>query len=407
MPTTAMRRMPSAIAAAVRPSRAPSAATAVARPVAVHPDLAAEQLLRPEPPEHEVGVGHGRLRAALAVAGRAGHGAGAARAHGQHARGIHRRDRPSAGADRVDVDLPQLHRIGPDAPVLRHAEAAVPDHGDVGAGATHVAGDDVRIAAGLAQEARRDDAGGRAGQHRQHRHRLDPLGGQGAASGGHDRQVDACADLSQAPAQAAEVAAHPRRHGDVQRSGAEALVLAVFRQHLGAGGDHRIGQQGAQQSGGGLLMRGVGVAVQEADGDGGDALGAQAVGDRLHLRLVQRAEDVAAGQHALPHAEDAVARDDGRRRRRLDVVHHGAVAAADDQHVAVPLRHQRGESRARPLQRRVGGDGRAVSEARRAPRDRCRARGCRSACRWTGPRAWRASSPWSAAPSPRRRGSGR
>ena len=48
-------------------------------------EIAAEELLRIEPAEHHLGVGHRRLRAALAVAGRTGHGAGRARTDAERA----------------------------------------------------------------------------------------------------------------------------------------------------------------------------------------------------------------------------------------------------------------------------------------------------------------------------------
>ena len=65
----------------------------------IEPPFAAEEIRRVEIAEHQIGVGDGRLAAALAVAGRARHRAGALRPDMQDAAGIDPRDRAAAGAD--------------------------------------------------------------------------------------------------------------------------------------------------------------------------------------------------------------------------------------------------------------------------------------------------------------------
>ncbi len=66
----------------------------------------------------------------------------------------------------------------------------------------------------------------------------------------------------------------------------------------------RCGQDGA----GAPLMRLVGEAVQEADGDRFDLLGFNCGGDVVHRRLVERQQHGAVGGHAFGHAEAQVAR---------------------------------------------------------------------------------------------------
>ena len=61
--------------------------------------------------EHEVGVGDDRIGRALAVAGRAGIGAGALRPDVKAAGRVAPGDRAAAGADLDDVDDRQLHRL--------------------------------------------------------------------------------------------------------------------------------------------------------------------------------------------------------------------------------------------------------------------------------------------------------
>ena len=72
-------RMPVAQRSTSRPSRVGQRADAGAGGLDVERDLAAEQV-RGDPAEHDVGVGDRRLGAALAVAERAGVGAGRLRA---------------------------------------------------------------------------------------------------------------------------------------------------------------------------------------------------------------------------------------------------------------------------------------------------------------------------------------
>ena len=103
------------------------------------------------------------LRAAAAVAGRAGLRARALRADAQEAAGVDPGDRAAARADRLDVD--QRHR-GRDAPfdlVLgRVALLAVDEDADVGARAAHVEREHVRLAERGRDVLGRGHAAGRA-----------------------------------------------------------------------------------------------------------------------------------------------------------------------------------------------------------------------------------------------------
>ena len=97
--------------------------------------------------EHEIGVGHGRLGAAHAVAGRTGIGAGRMRADLEQPDLVDRRDRAAAGTDLDHVDDGRLDRqagaLGEavDAAGFEHRRdlgAAVLDHAGLGGGAAHV-----------------------------------------------------------------------------------------------------------------------------------------------------------------------------------------------------------------------------------------------------------------------------
>ena len=101
-----------------------------ARPGGLHVerDLAAEQVGR-DPAEHDVGVGDGRLGAALGVAERAGVGAGRVRADLEGALGREPGDRAAAGADGHDVDHRDLARVGADGALGGEGRLAVEDDG--------------------------------------------------------------------------------------------------------------------------------------------------------------------------------------------------------------------------------------------------------------------------------------
>ena len=114
--------------------------------------------------EHDLRVGQGRTRVALAVAGRPRHRAGAFRADLQQSAAVDPRDRAAAGADRGDLD----HRRADDQAEIdrglrRHRGLAVRDHRHVERGAAEIAGDEVVKAGRLGERRARDHAGGRAG----------------------------------------------------------------------------------------------------------------------------------------------------------------------------------------------------------------------------------------------------
>ena len=116
-------------------------------PDVVERDTAAStdsSLRRRQPPEHQIGVGDGRLRAAAAVADRAGIGAGAFRPDLDQAGRVDAGDRAAAGADRVHVDHRHVdrHRIF-DLDLVGDGRLGVADQRDVGRGAAHVVGDEV------------------------------------------------------------------------------------------------------------------------------------------------------------------------------------------------------------------------------------------------------------------------
>ena len=100
----------------------------------VEPHGPAQEIIGVEPAEHDIGVGYGRLDAALAVGRWSGIGPGAARADAKGACAVDIGDRPAAGADSVDVDHRCKQRVTPNPRVAggRLGKAAIDDDADIG-----------------------------------------------------------------------------------------------------------------------------------------------------------------------------------------------------------------------------------------------------------------------------------
>ena len=139
---------PNAASRRFRPSGVPTAlSTAAARLVERELDRAAGEVAGIDAAQHDVGIGHGGLRAAAAVARRAGLGAGAFRPDIDARQRIDRGDRAAAGADLDHLDHRDAQRQAAalqEAVLPRHLEGArmlrlaVIDQADLGGRAAHV-----------------------------------------------------------------------------------------------------------------------------------------------------------------------------------------------------------------------------------------------------------------------------
>ena len=164
-------------------------------------DRAAGEMRRIDLAQHDIGVGHGGMPAAAAVAGRAGLGAGALGPDRDALQRIERGDRAAAGADLDHLDHRDAHRQAAalqeaggavDLESARGVRLAVVDQADLGRGAAHVEGE--RRASRRARAAiprREDRAAGRAGFDQPDRKAPRRLDGGEPAARGH--QVDRAA----------------------------------------------------------------------------------------------------------------------------------------------------------------------------------------------------------------------
>ncbi len=151
-----------------------------------------------------------------------------------------------------------------------------------------------------------------------------------------------------------DIALGQRLDEGVDHRGRGALVLADLGRDLVRGGEIEVGMRLGDRRGRGLLVRRVGVGVQEDDGERLHARGDQLRRLRQQRRFVERDQRIALGVHALGHFEPEVAR---RQRVRLgdeDVVELVFTLAADLQRVAKALGRDQAGDRALALDQRIG-----------------------------------------------------
>ena len=358
-------RMPVAHRSSSRPKPSGQGTDAAPGRLDVERDLAAEQV-RGDAAEHDVGVGDGRLGAALAVAERAGVGAGRLRPDLERALGRDPGDRAATGADRDDVDHRDLAGVGADRALGGQGGLAVEHDRDVGRRAAAVAGEHPVEAGPPGDEGRPERARGRTGEHRRDRLVHDLVGREHAAVGLHhvERDRPPAGEAVEPGVDVADVAADVRLDRGVDQGGHRPLVLAVLAQHLGADRHHGLGVLAAQHLAHRQLVLVVGVRVQEADPDRGDAAVAEPAGGGHGIRLVERPQLVALEVHPAADGAHVVGGDDP---RRLDPEVGVAVAvghglAGDLEHELVALGGDEAEPLDLALEQLVRRDRRAVAD---------------------------------------------
>jgi len=121
---------------------------------------------RRQPPQHEIGVGDGRLGAAVRITHRPGFGAGAARADLEMAFAGNPGDRAAAGADGFDVDHRDPDRKRADRSAIGDLRLAAFDQAQIGRGAAGIQRHQIREARDLGDDRAAERAGGRPRQGR-------------------------------------------------------------------------------------------------------------------------------------------------------------------------------------------------------------------------------------------------
>ena len=306
--------------------------------------------------EREVGVSDRYLLTATAIAGRARCGSGALRSDHQGVAGIDPGDGATTGTDRIDLDLRRAIGVVGDLLLAGDRHLQRLDQADIGRRATHVAGDDV----GNAELAPRCTAAATpaAGPER-----TVEIGRRRAraAVATPPAEVMMCrsraeASITQAVLEPREVAVHQWANVGIERGRIETLVLAKLRQNLARRahelawtdrGDDGLGRQ---------LMLGIGIAVQETDGDGDVAPFWNACGEFLDLGRIDGSQGRTIEEETLVDLDGARAGYEGRRLLRTDVIEDRPVRPPDLEHVPKALRHQHPDLGALAFEHGVGAD---------------------------------------------------
>ena len=330
--------------------------------------LAAAEIVAVDAAQPEIGVGGGGLRPAAPVGRRARHGAGRARADAQLAVVVDPGDRAAAVADLHQVHDGDHDRVAgrgagaPDPVVGLDPHARVLDQRALGGGAADVERQHVGLADEAAELGRAPDAGRRPRFHHGDGNARDRVDGIDAAVRLHDVESAGEVALGEARVEALQVALRHRLHVGRQHGGAGALVLAPLARDLvrGDGGDLRpqpleLGQRR-------LLVRRVGIGVEEADRDRLHAFRPEVRDDAGQRREVEGTQLVAVVVHAARQLAAQAARHEGLGLFVVEVEEVRPVAARDLQRVAKALRGDEADAHAGALGQRVDDDGGAVGE---------------------------------------------
>ena len=198
--------------------------------------------------EHDIGVRHGRGRAAIAVAGRPRHRARAFRADAQRAAAIDAGNRSAAGGDARNIEAAQRDALSGQHAVGGKRCLPFRDQRDIRAGAAHVERHEI----GNAEEIGAAPAAGNAARRtRQHRARGKPRGllhRRHAAMRQHDEQAALEAGLNEALLQIGQIAPHHRLDISVHDGGRDALIFLDLRQHVAGARDVMSGNAARRRS---------------------------------------------------------------------------------------------------------------------------------------------------------------
>ena len=239
------------------------------------------------------------------------------------------------------------------------------DDAGFGGGAAHVEGDRVVDFQLAAQRLRADHAGGRAGFQHAHALALRLAGLIEAAGRLHDQERTGKSGRAHMGVDLADVTADFRADIGVGGDRRAALELAVFlRQFVGSRYEQRrmVLLQDRLRT---PLVIGIGVAVEEQDGDRLDAELLQSFAERRDLAVVERLGDLAVGQRALFHLETQRPLDQRHVLAEEQVISIRPVDAPDLINVAKTLGDKQRRGGAGAFEYGVDGDGRAVQKQRR------------------------------------------
>ena len=306
-------------------------------------ERAADERLDTHIAEQDVGIGHGRFRAAALIGGWAGQSTGRPWADIEQAQRVLGRDGTAAGTnlDHLDrLDLQRKARPLPETLVVGHLQLgadrrlAMRDQAKLGGRAAHVEGQHASLAGDPAEFGGGDGPCGRAGLDQAHRQ----LGGAAArnqsARGRHPENLAINALLGELALEMGHMARHLRPGIGIDDSRRGAVELANLRADFRRQRHEDVRVLFAQESRNALLVLRILIGVQQADGDRTDTLILELAGDFTNRLLLQFRDDVTAGGNAFAHAEAVRPADKRIGILDIQVIEIVTALVPDPQHVA-------------------------------------------------------------------------
>ena len=326
---------------------------------------------RPHAPQHEMGVGYRRARAAMTVGRRTGPRAGAFGPGIHQAGRIDARDGAAARADSVNIDRRGDQIVIVDRQRIRDRDAAFMHQHHVATRAADFHADQVVFADPGGKVLHRADTGGRAGQQQVHR-LADKLVERGrAAIRLQHQQLGLQPHVDQLLLQRREVGCDPRHDIGVHRRGRRAFVFAHHRHDIGRNRNPFADVFFPQDVGNRVFVGRIDEAVDQADGDGFDAVIGKNPAGGAYVIGIEGFDLGTVGGYAPGDRLAQIARHQHRRIGRAVIPRILAQAAPRFEAVAETLRRQQANPRPLAFEQGVGGHGGAVQEKLAVAQELC------------------------------------
>ena len=279
-------------------------------------------------------------------------------------------ERSAARADLHHVDhrdrnrhpRPLLEAVG--AGDFEHAGGfggAVADQADLGRGAAHVIADDLLKPKARGHIGGKDRAAGRTGFHQTHRKsRRGLYRDQTAARVDHEHRAYR-PHSGQTFLQPGQVRSHLRPDIGVRADGVEPFEFPhLWRDFVR--NRHRQIEHLFQDFARADFVRGVGVGMNQADGDRAEILLPDPRGNLAQRVFVQRSQNLSLRADPARDGEPILTRDQGFGQPDVQIVLREPVFGPHFDHVAKPFGRDQGGARAAPFDQRIGGQRRAMND---------------------------------------------
>ncbi|MDW8207602.1 MAG: hypothetical protein RMJ43_07170 [Chloroherpetonaceae bacterium] len=308
--------------------------------------------------EEDVGIGDGEV-VSFAVGDGSGVGACAVGSDAEGSGGVDVCDGSSSGSDGVDVEHGDAEGDVAEGSGGSAGAVCVVEECDVGAGASHIEGDEVGEAGGASEVCGGDDTAGGSGERGGDGVCGGFGGGERASAGVHDAEGGGAGGV-ELLLEVVEVSGHDGPDEGAGDGGGGAFVFAGFGRDVG--GERDVESVLCGDGADGAFVVRVEVCEEEADGEGLVSGGAEVLDEFGGLARVGWEEGVAPGVGAFGELEAVVEGEEGGVGLRVEGVEPGSVLPGDVEEVLESGGGEECGGRAAAFEEGVGGDGGSVDE---------------------------------------------